>query len=208
MTAMSGIAEATISAATEMPRFADGSINLQEVLRQLAESVVNEVMGAEADQLCEATGDSGNGYRERMPATCVGTLTLRASKLRSGSFFPEDVLERYQRVDRAVAAAVAEMCATGASTRKVQRVAAAMGIERMSRDQAGAICAGLDSEVGGGLHQAARRPPHALPAARRHLREAPPFRARGVDGRDRRDRLRLGGVEARAGRGRRRHRGP
>lgn len=149
MTAMSGMAEATISAATEMPRFADGSINLQEVLRQLAESVVNEVMGAEADQPCEATGDSGNGYRERMPATCVGTLTLRAPKLRSGSFFPEDVLERYQRVDRAVAAAVAEMCATGASTRKVQRVAAAMGIERMSRDQAGAICAGLDSEVGG-----------------------------------------------------------
>lgn len=148
MTAMSGMAEATTGVATEMPRFADGSINLQEVLRQLAESVVNEVMGAEADQPCEATGDSGNGYRERMPATCAGTLTLRAPKLRSGSFFPEDVLERYQRVDRAVAAAVAETCATGTSTRKVQRVAAAMGIERMSRDQAGAICAGPGSGVG------------------------------------------------------------
>lgn len=60
----------------------------------------------------------------------------------------------------------------------------------------------------GALRRAARRPPHALPAARRHLREAPPFRARGADSRGRRDRLRLGGVEARAGRGRRRHRGP
>ena len=147
MTAMSSIAEATISAATEMPRFADGSINLQEVLRQLAESVVNEVMSAEADQLCEATGNSRNGYRERMLTTCVGTLTLRVPKLRSGSFFPEDVLERYQRVDRAVVAAVAEMYATGTSTRKVQRVAAAMGIERISRDQVSAICASLDSEV-------------------------------------------------------------
>lgn len=49
MTAMSGIAEATIGAATGMPRFADNSINLREVLRQLAESVVNEVMSAEAD---------------------------------------------------------------------------------------------------------------------------------------------------------------
>ena len=100
MTAMSGIAEATISAATEMPRFADGSINLQEVLRQLAESVVNEVMGAEADQLCEATGNGRNGYREHMLTTCVGALAPGVPKLRSGSFFPENVLERYQPIDR------------------------------------------------------------------------------------------------------------
>ena len=72
MTAMSSIAEATISAATGMPRFEDGSINLQEVLRRLAESVVNEVMSAEADQLCEATGNSRNGYRERTLTTCEG----------------------------------------------------------------------------------------------------------------------------------------
>ena len=62
-------------------------------------------MDAEADQLCG--GD--NGHRKRGLATCVGTLTLRIPKLRSGSFFPEDVLERYQRVDRALVAAVAEI---------------------------------------------------------------------------------------------------
>jgi len=82
-----------------MPRFEDGCINLQELLRQPAESVVNETMGAEADQLCEATKNGRNGYRERMLTTCVGTLTLRIPKLRVGSFFPDDVLERYQRVD-------------------------------------------------------------------------------------------------------------
>lgn len=147
MTATGSIAEAAVSAATGMPRFEDGSINLQEVLRQLAESVVNEVMSAEADQLCEATGNSRNGYRERALTTCVGTLTPGVPKLRSGSFFPEDVLERHRRVDRAVVAAVAEVYATGTSTRKVQRAAAAMGIERISRDQVSAICASLDSEV-------------------------------------------------------------
>lgn len=141
------MAEAAISAATGMPRFEDGSINLQEVLRQLAEPVVNEVMSAEADQLCRATGNSRNGYRERMLTTCVGTLTLRVPKLRTGSFFPEDVLERHQRVDRAVVAAVAEMHATGTSTRKVQGVASAMGIERISGEQVGAICASPDSEA-------------------------------------------------------------
>ena len=147
MTAMESIADVTIAAATEMPRFGDGFINLQEVLRQLAESVVNEIMSAEADQLCGATGNSRNGYRERKLTTCVGVLNLRIPKLRSGSFFPDDVIERYQRVDRAIVAAVSEMYATGTSTRKVQRVAAAMGIERLSKDQVTAICKHLDSEV-------------------------------------------------------------
>ena len=39
----------------------------------------------------------------------MGTLNLRIPKLRTGSFFPKDVLERYQRVDRVLVAAVAEM---------------------------------------------------------------------------------------------------
>lgn len=81
-----------------MPRFDDGAIDMQELLRRLAEQVVNAVMDAEADQLCGGGANSRNGYRERALATCVGTLTLRIPKLRSGSFFPEDVIERYQRV--------------------------------------------------------------------------------------------------------------
>ncbi|WP_144743183.1 IS256 family transposase [Enorma burkinafasonensis] len=130
-----------------LPRFEDGFINMQELLRSLAESVVNEIMPAEADQLCDATGNSGNGYRERPLVTCVGTLTLRIPKLRVGSFFPGDAIERYQRVDRAIVAAVSEMHATGTSTRKVQKAAAAMGVERLSKDQVSAICEHLDAEV-------------------------------------------------------------
>lgn len=148
MTAMESIADvAAPEAALAIPRFEDGFVNMQELLRQLAEGVVNEIMSAEADQLCEATGNSRNGYRERRLTTCVGTLTLRIPKLRAGSFFPDDVIERYQRVDRAIVAAVSEMYATGTSTRKVQKVAAAMGIERLSKDQVSAICEHLDSEI-------------------------------------------------------------
>ena len=66
-------------------------------------------MDAEVDQMCEATGNSRNGYGLRTLKTCVGELSLRVPKLRSGSFFPEDVITRYQRVDQALAAAVAEM---------------------------------------------------------------------------------------------------
>ncbi len=127
-----------------MPRFDDGAIDMQELLRRLAEQVVNAVMDAEADQLCGGGANSRNGYRERSLATCVGTLTLRIPELRSGSFFPEDVLERHRRVDRALVAAVAEMYATGTSTRKVQRVAEKMGVSRLSKDQVSAIASSLD----------------------------------------------------------------
>ncbi len=111
-----------------MPRFDDGAIDMQELLRRLAEQVVNAVMDAEADQLCGGGSNSRNGYRERSLATCVGTLTLRIPKLRTGSFFPEDVIERYQRADRALVAAVAEMYATGTSTRKVAPAGGAFGV--------------------------------------------------------------------------------
>ena len=53
--------------------------------------------------------------------------------MRSGRFFPEDVVERYQRVDHAVVSAVAEIYATGTSTRKVQRIAEKLRISRHRR---------------------------------------------------------------------------
>ena len=92
-----------------LPRFADRTVNLQEPIRSMAEMLTKEIMSAEANRLCDATGNSGNGYRERKLTTCVGTLTLRIPKLRSGSFFPADIIERYQRVDRAVLTAVSKM---------------------------------------------------------------------------------------------------
>ena len=48
-----------------MPRFDDGAIDMQELLRRLAEQVVNAVMDAEADQLCGGGTNSRIGYRER-----------------------------------------------------------------------------------------------------------------------------------------------
>lgn len=143
---MESLAESMPGQAT-MPRFEDGSINLRELIRRLAEDVVNAIMDAEADQLCSGGANSRNGYRERNLATCVGDITLRIPKLRSGSFFPEDVVERYQRVDRAVVAAVAETYATGTSTRKVQRVAEKLGISRLSKDRVSAIAQNLDADA-------------------------------------------------------------
>lgn len=47
-----------------MPRFDDGAIDMQELLRRLAEQVVNAVMSAETDQLRGGGANSRNGYRK------------------------------------------------------------------------------------------------------------------------------------------------
>ncbi len=135
-----------IPKASEMPRFDDGMVNIQELIRIMAESIVNEIMDAQAEDAC-ADGNRRNGYRERSLTTSVGTINLRIPKLRRGSYFPEDLLVRYSRVDRAVVAAVSEMVTCGVSTRKIERVATTMGIDRMSSSQVSRICETLDASV-------------------------------------------------------------
>lgn len=142
---MDTIHEMTADAAL-MPRFDDGMVNMTELIRVMAESLVNEIMDAQADEACEA-GNQRNGYRERKLAASVGTINLRIPKLRAGSYFPEDLIERYSRADRAVVAAVSEMVTNGVSTRKVKRVAQSMGIDRMSASQVSRMCSSLDESV-------------------------------------------------------------
>ena len=134
------------AAMAEIPRFDDGMVNIQELIRIMAESLVNEIMDAQAEDAC-ADGNQRNGYRERTLVTSVGAINLRIPKLRRGSYFPEDLLVRYSRVDRAVIAAVSEMVTNGVSTRKVERVAASLGIDRMSASQVSRICESLDEIV-------------------------------------------------------------
>lgn len=131
----------------QIPTDGNGMADLRELARVLLETMVNAVMDAQADALCEDGANVRNGYRERGLVTSVGTIAMRIPKLRAGTYFPDGMIERYSRVDRAVAAAVAEMYENGVSTRKVQRVAEKMGIERLSADRVSAICRSLDDEV-------------------------------------------------------------
>lgn len=129
-----------------MPRFDDGMVNMAELIRVMAESLVDEIMDAQADEACEG-GNRRDGHRERKLATGVGAINLGIPKLRAGSYFPEGLIERYSRVDRAVIAAVSEMAADGVSAGKVKRVARTMGIDRMSASQVSRICSSLDESV-------------------------------------------------------------
>ena len=129
-----------------MLKLADGVVDIQSLFMPLAVQVVTAIMDAEVDQLCGDGANNRNGNRGRL-VTCVGMLNLGVPQLWTGGFFPEDVLEHHRRVDRALVAEVAEMCATGTSTRKVQRVAEKMGIGRLGRGRVGTIAVSLDAEI-------------------------------------------------------------
>lgn len=121
----------------------------------MLELLANAAMSAKADEACnapygerdEGRVNSRNGYRERGLSTAAGDVTLKIPKLRRGSFFPEDLIERYCRVDRALVAAVAEMYVMGISTRKVEAVAGELGVRSMSKSQVPRLCECLDAEV-------------------------------------------------------------
>lgn len=131
----------------DMPATGGEPFDLQALTRALLESALNAIMDEQADMACEGGANSRNGYRERGLVTPADKITLRIPKLRCGTYFPEGMLERYSRADKAVAAAVAEMYANGVSTRKVERIAQRMGIDRLSSSRVGRICKRLDAEV-------------------------------------------------------------
>ena len=125
----------------------EGGGSLKELARALLEAGVNAMMAAQADTACETAGMTRNGFRERRLETQVGTITLRIPKPRRGAYFPDGVVERRVRVDRAVICAIAEMYSLGVSTRKVGRVLELMGAGQLSKDAVSRICAALDAEV-------------------------------------------------------------
>lgn len=135
--------------------FLESASSLCDMMNTTMAAVLNEIMSIQADEACGAEYgsrsasrvNSRNGYRGRRLETTVGTLDLRVPKLRSGSYFPTDLFERHSRVDRALAAAVAEMYVTGTSTRKVERVAERFGVSSLSKDQVSRLCSVIDAEV-------------------------------------------------------------
>ena len=86
--------------------------------------------------------------RPRVLSTPAGDLELAIPKLRTGSFFPS-LLERRRRVDQALFAVIMEAYLHGVSTRKVDDVVKALGIDSgISKSEVSRICADLDVEVG------------------------------------------------------------
>ena len=111
-----------------------------DLLREMVQTFAEALMGAEADALCGAgygersleRTNRRNGYRERRWDTRAGTIALAVPKLRSGSYFPDWLLEHRRRAERALVAVVADCYLAGVSTRRVNKLVATLGIEGIS----------------------------------------------------------------------------
>ena len=143
--------ESAVSDLLDALRVGEGTDLVRELaqwaLQQLIEAEATETIGADPWERSGAgsriaTG-TGPGCCRPRPAIC----SLAIPKLRKGSFFPE-LLEPRRRIDQALYAVVMEAYVNGVSTRSVDDLVAAMGVDTgISKSEVSRICAGLDERV-------------------------------------------------------------
>ena len=129
-----------------LPLREDGTIDINEMMRRELERMVNQIMDWQADELC-GEGNRRNGYRERKLVTVLGEITMRIPKLREGTYFPDELIRPYSRVDRAMVAIVKEVYVRGLSTRKIEKAADALEFASLSPSRVSRMTSELDEEV-------------------------------------------------------------
>ncbi len=126
-----------------------------DLLRSMVKAFADQLMSAEASAMCNAgygevtseRANSRNGYRSRGFDTRAGTIELAIPKLRTGSYFPDWLIEPRRRAERALVAVVAQCYVEGVSTRRVDDVVKSMGIDGISKSQVSELAGSLDEVV-------------------------------------------------------------
>ena len=94
---------------------------VRSVLQEILEAEMIEAVGAGKGERTPTRLGDRSGYYDRTLMTRVGKLEPRVPQDRDGRFSTE-LFERYQRSERALVAALAEMYVQGVSTRKVKAI--------------------------------------------------------------------------------------
>lgn len=126
-----------------------------DLMRNLLQSVINSLLSADADAVVGAEWGrpattrtaQRNGYRHRELDTRVGTLDVAIPKLRSGTYFPEWLLERRKRAESALITVVADCYLAGVSTRRMDKLVKTLGINALSKSQVSRMAEDLDEQV-------------------------------------------------------------
>jgi putative transposase len=123
---------------------------LREGVRVLTQALmeieVSQQLGAERYERTGERVGQRNGYREREWDTRVGTIGLRVPRVREGGYVP-GWLEPRKRAEQALVAVVREAYVQGVSTRKVDDLVKALGLDGISKSQVSRLCQSLDAEV-------------------------------------------------------------
>ena len=126
-----------------------------DLMRQMLTDFINQILSAQADSVCGADyatvsperTNRRNGYRHRQLDTRVGSIDVAIPKLRTGSFFPDWLLERRSRTERALTTVIATCYLKGVSTRRMNDLVATLGINNLSKSQVSDMAKELDTMV-------------------------------------------------------------
>ena len=120
---------------------------LQTMLNALLSADADAVAGAEYGQPTPGRLAQRNGYRHRQLDTRAGTIDLQVPKLRTGTYFPDWLMERRKRAETALITVVADCYLAGVSTRRMDKLVKTLGIDRLSKSQVSRMAAELDEHV-------------------------------------------------------------
>lgn len=119
---------------------------LREVVQETLEAEMNDALGAcKGERTSERLGYR-SGYYPRTLITRVGKLELRVPQDRQGRFSTE-VFERYQRSEKALVSALAEMYIQGVSTRKVKAITEELCGYKFSASSVSGVVTRLDEQL-------------------------------------------------------------
>jgi putative transposase len=126
---------------------------LREVLQEVLEQEMTDALGAEKGERSPGRLGYRSGYYNRGFVTRVGKLELRVPQDRQGHFSTQ-IFERYQRSEKALVSALAEMYIQGVSTRKVKAITEELCGHAFSASAISAVNKTLDES----LERFAKRP--------------------------------------------------
>jgi putative transposase len=119
---------------------------VQEAVQAILELEMEECLQAgKYERSAERAGYRSGYYRRRL-ITRVGTILLRVPQDRAGHFSTQ-VFEQYQRSEKALVAALAQMYVQGVSTRKVAAITQELCGHEFSASSISGITARLDEQL-------------------------------------------------------------
>jgi len=138
-----------------LSNYLEGDDGDTDLARAMLKAFAETLMTAQAAMSCNAAYNERtdervnqlNGKRTRRWDTRVGSIDLAIPKLRQGTYYPDWLLTPRRRAEQALVSVIAQAYVEGVSTRRVDDLVRAMGIDGISKSEVSRMAAQLDEKV-------------------------------------------------------------